>query len=96
VSVVDAKNYTGRAEYRNVGGRLGPADNRIFVGGRDRTKVATVLGWQVTTVRQALGELDVPIHRAVCFASSAWGLFAKPFSHDGVLVTGVEAGGDRR
>lgn len=87
VWVVDAKNYTGRVEYRNVGGWLGPADNRIFVGGRDRTKVAIGLGWQVTAVRQALGDLDVPIHSAVCFTSSEWGLFAKPFRHDGVLVT---------
>jgi hypothetical protein len=87
VWVVDAKNYTGRVEYRNVGGWLGPADNRIFVGGRDRTKVATGLGWQVTAVRQALGDLDVPVHPAVCFTSSEWGLFAKPFHHDGVLIT---------
>lgn len=88
VWVVDAKNYTSRVEYRNVGGWLGPADNRIFVGGRDRTKVATGLGWQVTAVRQALGDLDdAPIHPAVCFTSSEWGLFAKPFRHDDVLVT---------
>ncbi len=87
VWVVDAKNYTGRVEYRNVGGWLGPTDNRIFVGGRDRTKVATGLGWQVTAVRHALGDLDAPVHPAVCFTSSEWGLFAKPFRHDGVLVT---------
>jgi hypothetical protein len=87
VWVVDAKNYIGRVEYRNVAGWLRSADNRIFVGGRDRTKVATGLGWQVTAVRDALGDCDAPIHPAVCFTSSEWGLFAKPFRHDGVLVT---------
>jgi len=87
VWVVDAKNYTGRVEHRNVGGWLGPSDNRIFVGGRDRTKLATGLAWQVTAVRQALGNLDSPVHPALCFTSSEWGLFAKPFHHDGVLVT---------
>ncbi len=87
VWVVDAKNYVGRVEYRNVGGWLGPADNRIFVGGRDRTKLATGLGWQVTAVQQALGDLGAPVHPALCFTSSEWGLFAKPFRHEGVLVT---------
>ena len=87
VWVVDAKNYTGRVEYRNVGGWLGPADHRIYVGGRDKTKLATALGWQVTAVRSTLGDLNAPIHPALCFTSSDWGWFAKPFRHEGVLVT---------
>ena len=36
VWVIDAKNYGGKVEYRNVGGWFGPADNRIFVGGGTR------------------------------------------------------------
>ncbi len=87
VWVVDAKNYTGRVEYRNVGGWLGPADHRVYVGGRDKTKLVTALGWQVTAVREALGNLDAPVHPALCFTSSDWGWFAKPFVHEGVLVT---------
>ena len=87
VWVIDAKNYEGKVEYRNVGGRFGPADNRIFVGGRDKTKLAAGLGWQVEGVRAALGELDVPVQPVLCFTSSDWGLFARPFRHDGVLVT---------
>ncbi len=87
VWVIDAKNYEGRVEHRNVGGWFGPADNRIFVGGRDKTKLAAGLGWQVEAVRSALGELDVPVQPVLCFTSSDWGLFAKPFRHDGVLVT---------
>lgn len=87
VWVVDAKNYTGRVEYRNVAGWLSRPDNRIYVGGRDKTKLAAGLEWQVTAVRRALGELDVAIHPALCFTSSDWGWFAKPFRHQGVLVT---------
>lgn len=87
VWVVDAKNYAGRVEYRNVGGWLRPADYRIYVGGRDKTKLATALGWQVAAVRGALGDLEAPIHPALCFTSSDWGWFAKPFRHEGVLVT---------
>lgn len=44
VWVVDAKNYAGRVEYRGVGGWLRPADYRIYVGGRDKTKLATRSG----------------------------------------------------
>jgi len=87
VWVIDAKNYEGRIEYRNVAGWFGPADNRIFVGGRDKTKLAAGLGWQVGAVRAALGELDVHIHPVLCFSSSDWGWFPKAFRHDGVLVT---------
>lgn len=85
VWVVDAKNYTGLVEHRNVGGWFSP-DYRLYVRGRDRTKLADGLGWQVDAVRHALGE-DVPIHAAVCFTDAEWRLFAKPFQHNGVWVT---------
>jgi hypothetical protein len=86
--VIDAKNHEGRVEYRNVGGWIGPADNRIFVAGRDKTKLAAGLGWQVEAVRSALGELHVRVQPVLCFASSDWGLFARPFRDDGVLGRG--------
>lgn len=86
--IVDAKSYTGRVEYRNVGGWLGPADNRIYVGGRDKTRLATSLGWQVEAVQEALGELDVVLHPVLCFVNGEnWGVLQKPFRHEGVLVT---------
>lgn len=87
VWVVDAKNYNGRVEHRSAGGWLGPVTWRIYVDGRDRTKLATGLEWQVGAVRQALVGLDVPIHSALCFPFKCWGMFARPFRHDGVLVT---------
>ena len=87
VWVVDAKLYAGQVEYRNKGGWLGPADWRIYVGGRDKTKLAIGLAWQVTAVRKALAGVDAPVHPALCFVDSDWGWFAKPFRHEGVLVT---------
>lgn len=86
VWVVDAKNYNGRIEHRNVGDWFGPTDWRIYVAGRDRTKLAVGLGWQVEAVHNALAGLHAPIHPALCFPVAAWGLFAKPFHHQGVLV----------
>ena len=90
VWVVDAKNYKGRVEHREAGGWLGPATWRIYVGDRDRTKLAAGLEWQVGAVRNALAGLDAPIRPALCFPRKGWGWFAKPFLHDGVLVTWSE------
>ena len=88
VWVIDAKAYAGRVEYRNRGGWLGSADYRIYVDGRDKTKLAGGLEWQVTAVRGALGDMEVPIQPALCFVNREnWGIRPKPFRHQGVLVT---------
>ncbi len=86
VWVIDAKNYTGVVEHRDVGGWL-RSDLRIYVGGRDRTKIAGGMGWQLDAVRAALDGVPVPVHAAVCFIEGEWKLFAKPFQHAGVWVT---------
>ncbi|MDQ6613442.1 MAG: NERD domain-containing protein, partial [Actinomycetota bacterium] len=41
--VIDAKNYAGMVEHRDVGGWL-RSDRRIHVGGRDRTKITGGMG----------------------------------------------------
>lgn len=84
--VIDAKNYTGMVERRDVGRWL-TTDYRLYVGGRDRSKIAAGLGWQVQAVRTALCGADVPVHAALCFIEAEWKLFAKPFRQDGVWVT---------
>jgi hypothetical protein len=86
VWVIEAKNYAGMVEHRDVGVWL-RSDLRIYVGGRDRTTIAGGMGWQLDTVRAALAGAAVPVHGAVCFIESEWKLFAKPFQHDGVWVT---------
>ncbi len=64
---------------------------RLYVGGRDRTSAVDGMGWQVEAVGNALGETDAPIQPALCFVESDWPLlFAKPFKHHGVWVTGAE------
>ena len=90
VWVVDAKNYAGLVQQRDVGGFF-KVDNRLYVGGRDRTKVIDGLGWQVRAVTKALAGLDVPVSSAVCFTDAEWGWFAKPFTIREVFVSGPNA-----
>jgi hypothetical protein len=83
--IIDAKNYKGLVEHRDVG-RWFRRDVRLYVGGRDRSKLADGLSWQVEAVRNAVGDSDVPIHSALCFTNSDWRLFARPFQHNGVWI----------
>lgn len=85
VWIIDAKNYSGKVEHRDVGGWF-KTDLRLYVGGRDRSKAADGLGWQVLAVSKALDDPDIPVHPALCFVEAEWGLFSKPFRHNGVWV----------
>ena len=85
--MVDAKNYSGLVQQRDVGGFF-KVDVRLYVGGRDRSKVIEGLDWQVKAVGKALSGLDVPVSSAVCFTDAEWGWFAKPFTMRGVFVSG--------
>jgi Nuclease-related domain len=92
VWVVDAKRYTGRVERRDVSG-LFRSDLRVYVGGRDQTKLILKMPPQADAVRAALAAVpayaDTPVHTAICFTSSDWGLLnlGKPFLIDDVLIT---------
>ena len=72
VYVIEVNDLAGRIEKRNVGGWLRP-DERLCVGGRDRTKLlAGVLG-HCDIVRDALADLaGTPVHAVVCFAECEW------------------------
>ena len=87
VWVVDAKNYAGLVQLRDVGSWL-REDNRLYVGRRDCTKLVDGMSWQVDAVRKALSGLDVSVSCAVCFTDAEWKLFAKPFTLKGVFVSG--------
>jgi hypothetical protein len=66
VFVIDAKRYRGKVGAVDRGFR----GERLFVNGRDRTKVVDGLDRQVTVVRKALSDLgqeDVPVHGVLCF-----------------------------
>jgi hypothetical protein len=88
VWIVDAKNYTGRVEVRDLGGWRS-VDRRLFVNGRDRTKLVAGLEWQTAAVRAALDPMgfgEAPIHATLLFTDSEWGWFAKPIEIHGVRI----------
>jgi hypothetical protein len=88
VWVIDAKHYTGRVEHRDRGGWF-RTDWRLYVNGRDKTKLVDALDWQIAAVEKVLSGEEVPIHAALCFVGANWSLFSKPFQHAGVWVTWV-------
>jgi hypothetical protein len=70
--VVDTKHYKGRVEQRDVGGWF-TTDLRLYVGGRDRTKLVAGMKPQVEAVQRALAAhdewRDVPVTAALLFMS---------------------------
>jgi nuclease-like protein len=92
VWVVEAKDYDGRVERRDVGGWF-KVDERLYVAGKDRSHLVDGLDRHVIAVENLLaqaGLTSVPVHSALCFVNSEWGWFAKPFSMSGVWVTWPE------
>jgi len=86
IYVIDAKNYTGRVEVKDVGSWR-TIDRRLYVGGRDESKLVEGMSKQVVAVTKALassGVADTPIHPVLCFTDSEWGIFAKPLSFGAV------------
>jgi hypothetical protein len=86
VWVIDAKNYEGKVERRDVGGWFNTS-YRLYVGGRNRTRLVDGLAWQIRAVESALGDTDVPVNAALCFTEAIWKLFAKPFQIGEIWVT---------
>jgi hypothetical protein len=88
VWVIDAKHYAGKVEHRDRGGWF-RTDWRLYVDGRDKTKLVDALDWQIAAVEKVLSGGEVPIHAVLCFVGANWGLFSKPFQQAGVWVTWV-------
>ncbi len=91
VFVIDAKRYEGLIRIRGVGGLL-KHEQRLYVGGRDCSKLAAHMGWQVETVAGALGaaRLDPtpPIIPVLCFVHGQWPLLTARHSYAGVRLEG--------
>lgn len=87
VFVIDAKNYKGRVECRDRGGWFS-IDDRLYVGGRDRTSLVKGIARQADSVRGALSAefADVPVTRVICFVDADWSLFARPLRFGDVYV----------
>ena len=89
VWIVDAKNYTGKVERRHVGG-LFTGEDRLYVNGRNKTKLVEGLGWQhdaVHAVLEPIGFGAVPIHGVLCFTDSNWGFRFRAIRINGAVVT---------
>ncbi len=80
VWIVDAKNYGGKVEQRDLGGWR-RSDLRLYVNSRDETKLVEGLGWQAEAVRAVLERIGfglVPIRPALCFTDAEWGYSRGP------------------
>jgi hypothetical protein len=88
VYVIDAKRYEGAVERRDKGTMFRP-DDRLYVNGRDRTKLVVGMRGQLEAVRAALVDTGepVPVHGVLCFVDSTWPrFFRRPLVFDGVTV----------
>jgi hypothetical protein len=72
VWVVDAKTHRGRLEVRRSGGLLRPLVERLYISGRDQTKLLDGLQRQVDVVRHVLTEAgsEVPVRGVLCFVGT--------------------------
>lgn len=89
VWVIDSKRSPDKKiEYRNVGGWI-RSDERLYVDGRDRTKLVDDMASQVQVVSEACVDLlgNTRVRGALCFVDVRVGWFAKPFLVRGVAVT---------
>lgn len=79
VFVIDAKKYTGKLEARDVGGMF-RHDPRLYVKGRDRTKLVDGVRHQIEVVRTTLGDefAGVAIRGVLCFIGVEWPLLRRP------------------
>ena len=77
---------------RKHGGIFGPGGQQLMVAGRDRTKLATGMQWQVAAIRTALMTCseftEVPLIAALCFVDGALSR-RKNLEIDEVKVRGV-------
>ena len=86
VWVIDTKNLAGTVERREQR-RWFTSDRRLYIRGRDQTKLIDNLAWQVNAVRKALGDHDsVPVRAVLCIVAD-WPLLTGPFLVRDVLVT---------
>ncbi len=78
VYVIDTKKYEGLVEARDAGGWL-RADFRLYVNGRDRTKLVDAMSHQVEVVRRALdGEASgILVQPVLCFVDANWPRFRR-------------------
>lgn len=87
VFVIDAKKYSGKVEVLDKGSLFRP-DFRLYVNGRNQTKLVDSVIAQSAAVRSLLGRDDIPVSGVLCFVGAEWGLFGprKPKELKGVTI----------
>jgi hypothetical protein len=90
VYVIDAKNYTGRAQLRVEGGIFSPRVEKLMVGRRNCTKLVDGVHKQVDRVSEVLARddigQDVPVRGMLCFVEGDWPLLGGSFTVEGLEV----------
>ena len=93
VFAVDAKLYRGVIRVRDQGTLFQP-DDRLYVGGRDRSRLAEDMAWQVAVIQRVLASVSefasVPVQPVLCFVDGEWALFT-PQSYKGVRLEGLHS-----
>jgi hypothetical protein len=97
VWIIDAKNWSGRIEYRSLGGRF-DVNERLLVNGEDRTnEVVDHIYSQVIPIAGLLNDRSIPVQPAVVFFSDDFVvpplrvLRNKPFQHREVWISWPKA-----
>ena len=86
VFAIDTKRYSGRVEQRRVGPLFG-REARLYVAGRDRTKLVDGARAQAQSVVEVLTALDpLPVAAVLCFTGAEWPAFSRPFVISGVWI----------
>ena len=86
VWVIGVEPCAGAVEHREVGGFF-RTEQRLHVGGRDRTRAVDGLTWQHGAVVGALADDRVPVQAALCCTGTRCTPPAEPFLVDEVWIT---------
>jgi Nuclease-related domain len=90
---VDATTDSGNIECRDRGSWT-KANDRLYVGGRNRTHLVSEMTTAIAAVRRLLepaGYGGSPVHGAICFSSATWPPLCRSFQLDGVWVSDTAA-----
>jgi hypothetical protein len=94
ITVIDTKNYRGKVRVERVGGLFSERRTILNIAGRDRTRLIIGVETQIAEVRNVLrniGEEEIEIRGALCFASvDGLPLLRHQTLHD-ILVDGSRA-----
>jgi hypothetical protein len=84
VWVIDTKYYRGKVEGRVLG--LVRREARLYIAGRDRTKLVESALGQAERVRRAVADETVPVSAVLCFTGADWSVPATQFQIRRVLI----------